>query len=537
MKGNRNRTDVLLACAVLAGLVLFAFIGATDCGFVFDDGIYILDNLQVLSGLNSSTAGWAFRTFHTGNWHPLTWLSHATDVQLYLLNPIGHHLTSILLHVANAILLLLVLKALTGSLWRSALAAAVWAVHPLRLESVAWVAERKDVLAGFFGLLALLWYVGYARGPSLGRYTLVVIALVAGLMAKPMLVTLPVLLLLLDHWPLGREQAESGKGLIKRGRLIWEKVPIMFVAAAAGIVTMVAQRGAGNVADSLPLGQRAANAVVAYAVYLRKMVWPTDLAVYYPHPGPHIPEWQVAACAALLAGVTVLAIALRHRMPQVFVGWVWYLVTLIPVIGLVQVGDQAMADRYTYLPMIGLLIAVVWSLPELTGATRGAVAAVPALIVLVLLTAQTRHDIAYWRNDETLFRHALQTTEDNWAAEYGLARALGARKDYAGAEIHARRSLELNPGNLDARVALGVALLRQGKADAAVTELESVVTADPRNTLGRLDLSAALYNAGNTDRAKAELRRAVEAAPRQARFFIQRYRMRDELPPSPWTIH
>lgn len=536
MKSDKQRLDIILLCAVLAGLVLFAFAGATDCGFVFDDGIYILDNPRVLAGLNWSTARWAFATCYGGNWHPLTWLSHASDVQLYRLNPSGHHLTSVLLHALNAILLLLVLRAMTGSTWRSALVAAIFAVHPLRLESVAWVAERKDVLAAFFWLLGMWAYLAYTRRPGLARHLLLLAALALGLMAKPMLVTLPIVLLLLDYWPLGRSRVRPNtQHPSPITRLAFDKLPMLAMAAAAGVVTMTAQQGWGNVAGQFPVGVRIANAAVACVAYVRKMIWPSDLAVYYPHPGTAIPGWQVIASAALLGLVTYLVVGLRRRWPHAMVGWLWFLVTLLPVIGLVQVGDQAMADRYTYLPMIGLLITLIWSLPEPSTATRRTAIALPAVAILVLLTAQTRHDMRFWRSDETLFKRALQVDDSSWTAHYGLARALGTRRDYAGAARHARAAVRLNPTSPDARIALGVALTREGKADEAIAELDFVLEVDPGNTLARINLAVAYHRAGRTDEALGALDGAFATDPEAAEEIIARFKLWDQLPECKWT--
>jgi hypothetical protein len=539
MKSDKPRVDIILLCAVLVGLVLFAFTGATDCGFVFDDGIYILDNPQVLAGLSWSAVSWAFTTLHGGNWHPLTWLSHASDVHLYRLNPTGHHLTSVLLHALNAVLLLLVLRAMTGSTWRGALVAAVFAVHPLRLESVAWISERKDLLAAFFWLLTMWAYLAHARRPSTGRYAFVLASFALGLMAKPMLVTLPIVLILIDYWPLARGQGTGDSGQKATDtrhptpgtRLLLEKLPMLAMAAAAGVVTLIAQRGWGNVAEHMPIGVRAANASVALVAYLRKMLWPSDLAVYYPHPGTGIPVWQTVGSAALLVAVTCLIVRGRRLWPHAFVGWLWYLIVLLPVIGLAQVGDQSMADRYTYLPMIGLLIAFAWSLPEPSTTIRRAAIALPAVAILALLTAQTRQDTRYWISDEALFTRALQVTRNNWTAHYGLARALGTRRDYKGAEFHAREALRLNPDSLDARIALGVAMMREGRADAAVAELNRVVDVDPDNTLARINLAAALNKAGRSEDARYMLIDVLEADPEQARRVLARYGKYLEFPP------
>src|SRR5438093_6101777 len=376
----RGRRNLAIAGLVVLG-TLAVFAPALRHGFVnYDDPEYVTENPRVRAGLSWAGLGWAFAAPHAANWHPLTWLSHMLDAQLFGLAPAGHHASSVLLHAASAALLFGVLEGTTGAPWPSAFVAATFALHPLRVESVAWVSERKDVLAGLCWMLALAAYRRYVRRRGAAAYLLVVAAFVLGLLAKPMVVTLPFVLLLLDVWPLRRPW---------NVRLLWEKVPLFLLSAAVSALTVVAQRGAGAMAslESLPLGTRIAEAVVAYGAYLEKAFWPTRLAVFYPHRPLLVAE--VATSALVLVVISALALRERRRRPYLLVGWLWYLVVLLPVIGLVKVGEQAMADRFSYLPQIGVLIMVAWAAADAIGSrvvlTAGAFV---ALAVCVALTAR-----------------------------------------------------------------------------------------------------------------------------------------------------
>ena len=414
---QRTFLPSLAICVFLLAAVAAVFGQTLRYDFIkdYDDNHYVTENRHVTEGLGGAGIAWAFTTFHATNWHPLTWLSHMLDCQFYELWPGGHHLSSVLLHAATAVLLFLLLRRMTGALWPSALAAAVFAVHPLRVESVAWIAERKDVLSGLFFVLTLWAYVAYAGRPwSWFRYSLVVLLYALGLMAKPMLVTLPFLLLLLDYWPLGRF-APAAKGAAGAGpaatarRLGWlllEKVPLLALAAASCVVTLLAQARGHDGMDLLPMSDRAANAVVSMAAYLGNFFYPAGLTILYRHPGSW-PRWEVAAAAAVLAIITAAAILCWRKCPYLIVGWLWYLGMLVPVLGLVQVGSQAMADRYTYLPMIGVTIALAWLLASAAenwrwgGPVFGAAAALAVAVLMGCAWQQT----SYWRNSETLWDH------------------------------------------------------------------------------------------------------------------------------------
>src|SRR5438093_6677457 len=371
---SKDRRRALLVCSLLVTVTLAAYGRVWQLGFVdYDDPGYVFENPHVLAGLGRSGLAWAFTTTTESNWHPLTWLSLMLDATIGGADPHLYHATNLLLHVANTLLLFLVLSRMTGFLWRSAFVAALFAVHPLHVESVAWVAERKDVLSTLLWLLTIAAHVRYAARPSLGRYAAVFSALALGLMAKPMLVSLPLVLLLLDYWPLGRWGTDAGanvaggskareRGLLGRGRGRWslmlEKVPLFALAVASSVATLVAQTEAVQPLGSYPLAGRVANAWVSYIIYIGKMIWPKNLAIFYQYPRHALPFWEPAGAALLLLAVSIAAIGLRRTRPWFAVGWFWFVLTLVPVIGLVQVGSQAMADRYTYVPLIGIFIVV-----------------------------------------------------------------------------------------------------------------------------------------------------------------------------------
>lgn len=499
-----------LVCAVLFAAVVRTYLPATEHGYVFDDHQYIVENVRIHTGLTAPGVRWAFTTTHASNWHPLAWISHMLDVTLYGPKPAGHRLTSVLIHSLSTVLLFLALVRMTGSLWRSAFVAALFGLHPLRVESVAWIAERKDVLCAFFWVLTMICYAAYSLRPNLVRYALVVLAFAAALMSKPMAVTLPVVLLMLDFWPLDR---------VKLGyrRLLVEKLPLLAMSAVSAALTVHAQHSTGAVvgAASLPVSLRLPNAILSYLVYIRKMFWPSDLAVYYTHPLHSIPVWQVIASATALIAVTYIAVKLARKAPYLTLGWLWYLVTLLPVIGLVQVGKQAMADRYTYIPLIGLFVAVGWGLAEAVKTGRAAVRALlpaAAVVVVGLCAFQTSVQLAHWRDEVTLFSHALRVTQDNWMAHHGLARALDQRGQTDKAIEHYRLSIDIDPTNADVHNGLGTALLKKDLVEAAIREFETAVRLDPENAAARLQYGVALDRNNNLPGAARELLRAVELA-------------------------
>ncbi len=426
-----TRFPVWLMAVLLALATVVLYWPATRCDFVnYDDSAYVTKNLHVQGGLTWEGIKWALSNSVVANWHPLTVLSHMLDCQLYGLNPWGHHLTSVLLHAVNTALVFLLFRRLmslrpgentglrlhTGALWRSVMVAALFGWHPVHVESVAWVSERKDVLSTFFGLLALIYYVRYAQNratlnpqPSTLNYLLALVFFALGLMSKAMLVTWPLVMLLLDWWPLERFKVR-GSGFKVRS-LVWEKIPFFGLAVAASVVTFVVQKRGGAVMsfESLPLSARGGNALMSYCRYLGKMFWPVDLAVFYPYPG-YLPVAEVLLAGVLLLSITVLCIMVRRRSPFMLTGWLWYVGTLVPVIQLVQTGSHAMADRYTYIPSIGVLVMVVWGVYELGRRWRHRVMiwSVAGGAAIILCLGMTRQQLGYWKDSETLFRHALE---------------------------------------------------------------------------------------------------------------------------------
>ena len=439
----------LVLFAALALLTLLAWLPTFGNGFVnLDDGLYVTGNPWVLRGLTREGLAWALTANVANNWHPLTLLSHMLDVQLFGLSPAGHHGTSLLLHTANVLLLFAVLRGMTGALGRSAMVAALFAVHPTHVESVAWVAERKDVLSALFWILALGAWTAWTRRPSTGRYLLVMVLMILGLASKPMVVTLPFALLLLDAWPLER---------LRLGwkRLILEKLPLLALSGVSSLVTLRYQRTSMVSLEILPWTFRLANAAVSYAAYLGKTLLPRHLAVFYPIP-LEIPAWKVAGAAALLLAITAFSLWRARRSPWLLTGWLWFLGTLVPVIGIIQVGRQAMADRYLYIPSIGLFLAIVWGTAELV--KRRAVLAVAAGVVVLALAVGTWAQAGTWRDSATLYRHALAVTRGNYVAHVGLAKALTVREDWDGAAEQYRAALALRPEFREARLGLEAVL-------------------------------------------------------------------------------
>jgi tetratricopeptide (TPR) repeat protein len=541
--------------AVLLGLVTVAlYWPATRHDFVsFDDPVYIRDNLHVQAGLTMESIKWAF--FHPevrfGYWHPLTLLSHMLDCQMYGLKPWGHHLTSVLLHAINTMLVFLLLRRLTGATWRSVAVAALFGWHPLRVESVAWISERKDVLSAFFGLLSLLFYAGYARSgsgnggwkvedrksrPSASQltsaiihspssrwqnYALSLFFFALGLMSKPMLVTWPFVMLLLDYWPLKRV---SGFGFRISGwwRLLGEKIPFFALVAAVNIVTFVISKQAGVLApgENYSLADRGGNALISYCRYLGKLCWPTKLAVFYPHPG-NWPVEQVAAAAVFLLVITVFSFAQRRRYPFVLTGWLWYAGMLVPVSGLVQVGDFAMADRFTYLPSLGVLIVLTWWVCELSRGWRYRAQglSVAGAAAIVLCMALTRQQLGHWQDGETLSRYALKVTENNYTAHIILGNALieKGRTDEAIREF--QEALRLKPDYTVAHYNLGIALARGGQIDEAVSQYQEAIRLSPDYAEAHNNLGVALASRGQVDEAVNQYQEAIRLEPDYAEAY------------------
>ena len=516
MTDSGRQWEKWVVCLLLGALVVVVFWPAVHCNFVdFDDKDYVLSNTNIQHGLNWASIQWAFTTAHSSNWHPLTWLSHILDCQLYGLAPAGHHFTSLLLHLANALLLFLLLNRLTGALWPSAFVAAMFALHPLRVESVVWISERKDVLSSLFWILTLGAYVRYVEEFKAGRslkfkgfYTLALALFACALMAKPMAVTLPFVLLLLDYWPLGR--LEFGHRF--SWRLILEKIPFLLLAAGDSVVTFLIQMHHGVVTtlERFPMSVRLANVPIAYIKYIRMNFWPFGLAVFYPHQplGP----WTVGAAVVLLGGVTILALRYWHTHPQLLVGWFWFLGMLVPTIGFVQVGYQAMADRYTYLPSIGLWIMLTWAVRDSIShrpIPRMAVAVGGSLAVLACVFI-TPAQIFYWQNTRTLFTHSMAATDQRYTAYFNLAcEALGQKEysqaiDYFKTALAYEKDSALWTDHSKAYNNMGYAYLKLGDITNAVVNFEKAVTVKPK-------YPEAFFNMGRAFLANNQPDVAVEA--------------------------
>jgi hypothetical protein len=457
--------------AYLLGLLLIIFTVAlyypvrTHPYVNYDDNVYVTDNVHIQNGLTWDTVTWAFVTDHSGNWHPLTWLSHALDVEMYDLTPGGHHQTSMLLHALNAALLFWVLLRATGYAGRSFMVAALFAVHPVNVESVVWISERKTVLSMMFFLLALGAWRWYAAKPHALRYTVVAVLFALGLMAKPQIITFPFVLLLWDYWPLGRLALRPSPSALRRNSsgeisgekrtansewrwLFLEKLPLFAIAAASAVVTMKAQRASGAVLsfDSTPLSIRLSNGLVSYVEYLMNAFWPTGLAPMYPHPGESLRAWQVYGALLVLLIITLVVVE-RRRRPYLLVGWLWFLGTLVPMIGLVQVGRQAMADRYAYLPLLGIFIMVCWGVTEWAAKKRLPAAVLPAvsIVVVLALSIVARRQIGYWADNVILWTHTIQVTPPNYVAQDNLGGALMGHKRLDEAVVHFREAEAIHP--------------------------------------------------------------------------------------------
>lgn len=537
--GPSARVRDLLLAVLLATAVLVAYAGVRQHDFVnFDDPEYVVQNRHVTSGLSAENVAWALTAVHSANWHPLTWMSHMLDCSLYGLAPGGHHVTNVLLHALATVLLFFALRAMTGAPLRSAFVAALFALHPRNVESVAWISERKDVLSAVFWTGAIWAHAAYARRATLPRYLAVAGLLALGLLAKPMVVTLPAALLLLDVWPLRRlriagvgddappsDDAAAGHAPARSlapARVAREYAPLLALVLAAAVITFLAQRSSGAVATlaELPLAFRLQNAVVTYVAYLWSLAWPTQLAVFYPYRT--LPAAEVAASLAVLAALSVLAWRTRRTRPYLLVGWLWYLGTLVPVIGIVKAGDQAMADRFTYLPAIGLFVAATWAIADAASRdarTRRALAPAALLVVAACLLA-TRQQVRHWRDSVTLFQHALAVTSQNHLAQLNLAAALVERGDVAAGLEHARAAQALRPDDVKVLATLGTALARSGHGDEAEAAYRRALGHDPDSVLAWLGIAVLLADRQQwaaAEQAYAEvLRREPEHAKAHA---------------------
>ena len=542
---NRFSRASIGICVVLVALVWIVFGQTLRHGFInFDDNKYVYENAQVSSGLSVHNLAWAFTHSHSENWHPLTTLTHMFDCQLYGLNASGHHFTNVFLQSVAVVLLFFALRQLTGSLWRSAFVAALFAIHPLRVESVAWVAARKDVLSGVFFAATLLTYARYARAPSATRYLLLTVLFGFGVMSKPTLVTLPFLLLLLDYWPRfaganftaglrEREDAnrsreagnaspartsvretERTENRISWTKLILEKIPLFALSAASCAVTIWAQRPTISSLGGLPFSWRMENAIVSLVIYLRQLVWPTNLALFYPHPrGEQSLPLVLSAASAILA-ITLFAIFLRKKYPYLFVGWLWYVGMLVPMLGLVQVGLQAHADRYTYLPHVGLLIALSWGFVDLTKEWRHRtiVLRFAAAAIILVLTACSFQQTIYWRDSISIWTHTLAVTRNNDTAHLCLAEALLERGKLEDAIAHSQAAIEIRPANAGAYGRVPMVLTPE-QAQSAISYWQNRLKANPLDTDAHNNLGVVLIQSGDPRGAIAQWETTLAIKP------------------------
>jgi len=513
---SRDRWPLLGVCVFLIAITWIVFGQTLHFEFInFDDGDYVYKNPEVARGLTLAGIVWAFTHLHAANWHPVTWISHMLDCQLYGLSPGGHHLSNVVIHAATVILLFLVVRQMTGALWRSAFVAAVFAIHPLRVESVAWVAERKDMLSGLFFMLTIAAYIRYTRQSSPWSYGFLLLSLALGLMSKPMLVTVPVVLLLLDYWPLHRLTVpDDAKKAPLRRQLILEKLPLLVLVAASCALTLLAQKVAIQALTHLPSMTRIGNTITSYVVYVRQMLWPFDLTPYYPLRAEDVAASKVLLSFLLLVGISVIVFIHRRRRYLV-TGWLWYLVMLAPVIGILQVGNQAHADRYTYLPQIGLYLALAWGAGDLCVNWRHRRLIFGAFVVAILtaLTFAARTQTSYWKESESLWSYTLTRTSNNAMAELNLGEALYKKGRVDEAIAHLTKAVEIQPGNATIHGSLGVALLTKGRRDEAFAHLRESLQLNPDQAPIHSSLGVALLELGQPEESAAHLRKALEIDP------------------------
>ncbi len=498
MNKNSDKNWSFLICLTLTLVTLAVYFQVHNFKFMtFDDFDYVYKNPNIQNGITFKSIQWALTARYALNWHPLTWLSHMLDWQLYGSNPAGHHLTNLIFHIANALLLFLVLKRMTNAIWQSAFVAALFALHPLHVESVAWVAERKDVLSTFFWILTMWAYLRYVKHPGVVRYLMTMLVFALGLMAKSMLVTMPFVLLLLDYWPLDRIKRVDWKTI---SQLILEKIPFVILSAASAVLTFIAQQSGGVVVSlaGLSLKYRIYIAFISYIEYIRMMIWPAGLAFFYPHPGPNVSVSYALISVVLLLAITVLVILFAKNHRYLFTGWFWYLGTLIPVIRFVQIGEQAMADRYTYITLTGLFIIIAWGLPELLEKLphRKFILWTSSLIVLSALTVCTYFQTQYWKDTITVCQRALAVTNDNCNAHFCMTKELLEQGRIDEAIWHNTQALRIKPDYIDALSGLGAALHQAGRVDEAVVYYKKAIEIDPRTFEANANLGVVLASRG-----------------------------------------
>ena len=537
-----NGSLKFIICVFLVISTLAVYWQVQDHEFVnYDDNLYIKENGHVKAGLTGESIVWALTTSYASNWHPMTWLSHMLDYELYGDRPKGHLLTNVLLHIINALLLFMVLFRLTGAIWQSAFVAVLFALHPINVGSVAWVAERKNVLSTLFWLLTMWVYISYVNKPSIKKYGWVALFLALGLMSKPMLVTLPFVLLLLDYWPLRRWNIKNINGPIEQTtnsvplpRLILEKVPLFLLVIGSILTTLIVQKMGGAVKsfDVYPLKERIINALVSYVSYLQKMVWPSNLSIFYPHPLGALPVWKEILCGMVLVGITIFAVKWIRKAPYFAVGWFWYLGTLVPVIGIVQVGAQAMADRYAYVPLIGIFIILAWGVSDLLEKWDPRKKALPiaAGVVIPVLMVVAWVQVGHWKNSITLFKHAISVTKNPYpsfsTAHNNLGYALELKGDIGAAITHYKTAIKINPGenrgyNNIGKILSGISRFEEAKIyyKAAIAHHRTTIKINPNDARAYTKLAYFFEKIGNIDAAITQYKTAIKINPNYATTY------------------
>ncbi len=528
MNEPKRKSFVFLIYLLLAIGTAVCFWQVRNFEFVnYDDYEYVSENSHVLGGLTPSGIALAFTAPHVGNWLPLTWLSFMLDCQLFGPNPGWMHFVNLLLHIANTLLLFAVLKKMTGALWPSAFVAAAFAIHPMHVESVAWITERKDLLSTFFLLLTLVAYVSYVRRNGMFRFLLTVLLFAFGLMAKPMLVTLPFVLLLLDYWPLhrfGTPRSVKTAAIVDRQRILYriivEKIPFFALSAVSSVITFLVQRNIGAMSgiSAVSLGDRAANAFLSYARYIEKIFWPQNLAIFYPYDVDTFPLWQIGLCVLLVLVISVLVIRFGRKQRYFLVGWFWFVVTLLPVIGFVQSGPQGWADRYTYIPYTGLFIMIAWGLPEIFSKWRHRklTIGISMVIVLAALGICARLQVSYWKDTPILFSHALAVTQNNYLAHYNFGSDFSRQGKYAPAIEHYTKAIEIKPYYADALLGLGDALAAQNDSNRAIECWQKTLRLKPgpdNAAHAHNNLGVILQEQGKLTEAFAHFTKAIQLRP------------------------
>ncbi|MCE5211425.1 MAG: tetratricopeptide repeat protein [Deltaproteobacteria bacterium] len=516
-----SKEKKLIICVVLAMVTLAVYWQVNQFDFVnIDDGVYVTENSHLQSGLTLKGLRWAFTTTYAEFWHPLTWLSLMLDHQLFSLNAGGYHMTNLVLHILSTLLLFWLFNRMTGALWKSAFVAAFFALHPLHVESVAWVAERKDVLSAFFWMLTLCLYVYYVEKPAIKRYLLVLCGFVLALMSKPMVVTLPVIMVLLDYWPLKRFESKKGDLILWQ---LKEKTPFFILSAVFSIITIYARYKPYGENLQSPLSSRLANALVSFVTYLAKTFWPADMAVFYPFTA-QIQDWKIFGAFLLILVISVAIIVMWRRLPYLFVGWLWYIITIAPVIGIIKVGDFSMADRYHYLPSIGMAIMIAWGIPallQMTGRIKKLLfpAATSFLIILMILTW---HQCGYWQNSIFLFRHALQVTKDNYLAHNNLGLSLFTEGKMDESIEHYNKSIHIKPDYIFAYNNRGIIYAKLGRYQPAIDDFNEAIRRMPfyANAYNNRGLSYA--NLGQHQRAIEDYSEAIRFKPDYAEAYMNR---------------